>query len=454
MNLDIVILAAGQGKRMHSSLPKVLHRLAGRSLLERVCATATLLDCCNIHVIYGHGGERLRAALPDLPVRWVEQRERKGTGHALMQALPMIPPEHQVLVLYGDVPLLSAKTLRKLLAEHLQDGLSLLSFQPEDPTGYGRIVRDSQGDVACIVEQADADAEELGIREVNSGIMLARADHFSAWLSQVENHNAQQEYYLTECARLAVAAQCKVRACLAECVWELQGVNDCVQLAEMERQFQGKQAESLLRQGVTMADPSRFDLRGELRVGEDVFIDINALFEGEVNLGHRVSIGAHCCLRDVVIGDDVDVRPNCVIEEAVIGKGCRIGPFARIRPGAKLEERVSVGNFVEIKNSHIGSGSKINHLSYVGDTEAGQDVNVGAGAITCNYDGARKHRTKIGDAVFVGANAQLIAPVEIAHGATIAAGAMVTRDVEANALAISRTKQRNIPNWPRPGKKI
>lgn len=448
--LAIVILAAGQGSRMVSRRPKVLHQLGGRSLLRHVHDAARDLEHDAIHVVYGHRGDMVRRAEAGLRVHWVEQQEQRGTGHAAALALEHIPEEHQVLILCADVPLIRTATLDELLVGHRADDLSLLTFLAADPEGYGRVLRAPGGRLLAIVEEVDADARQRAIREVNSGILLARARHLKGWLRELSENSSAGECYLSDCVALAVAGKRDVHGHQASAE-ELCGINDRVQLAAAERCYQRRTAELLMRCGTTLADPHRIDVRGRLRVGGDCCIDANVLFEGEVTLGNEVHIGPHCVIRDASLADGTVVHSHCVIDGAAVGRNCRIGPFARIRPETCLAESVQVGNFVEIKNSTLGRGSKVNHLSYAGDSELGRDSNIGAGVITCNYDGQKKHRTHIGDRVFVGSNAQLIAPVRIGDGATIGAGATITRDVAASALALSRVPQRTVANWKRPG---
>ncbi len=453
MKLGIVILAAGQGTRMKSDLPKVLHRLGDRPLLQHVIDTARRLDPERIVVVYGHGGDRVRQAIPGEDLAWAEQAAQLGTGHALAQALPRLEGVDRVLVLYGDVPLIRAETLQRLIEAAGEEGLGLLTVNLADPTGYGRIQRNAEGAVACIVEQKDASPEQLAICEVNTGIMLlprARLDH---WLGSLSNDNAQGEYYLTDVLAMAVAEGLPVAVAQPDSPVEAEGVNDRLQLANLERALQRRQAEALLRAGLGMRDPARFDLRGRLEHGRDCELDVNVVIEGEVSLGDRVRVGANCVLRDCRIGDDVVLLENCVIEQAEIGAGCRVGPFSRLRPGARLLGDNHVGNFVEIKNSVVGEGSKINHLSYVGDSEIGRGVNVGAGTITCNYDGANKHRTLIGDDAFIGSNTALVAPVVIGPGATIGAGSVITREAPAGQLTLTRARQTTVEGWQRPRKK-
>ena len=454
MSLSVVILAAGQGTRMRSPLPKVLHPLAGKSLLEHVVATALKLGAGKILIVYGHGGDAVPKQLERLPVQWVEQAQQLGTGHAVVQALPHIPAADTVLVLYGDVPLISAATLQKLLAQAGREGFGLLTAQLADPQGYGRIVRDSQGQVLRIVEHKDATPAEREIGEINTGMMAMPAERLKGWLSQISNTNSQNEFYLTDVIALAVREGIKIATVSADTATEIMGVNTKLQLAELERHYQRTQSERLMLQGVTLCDPARFDLRGELTAGTDVVLDVNVVIEGEVTLGDRVQIGPNNWIRNATIGDDVQILPNCVIEDAVIAAGCRIGPFARIRPETKLAEGAHIGNFVEIKKSTVGANSKINHLSYIGDSTVGRDVNIGAGTITCNYDGANKHQTVIGDGAFIGSDTQLVAPVQIGAGATIGAGSTITKDVPPDKLTLSRAKQETRESWKRPVKKM
>ncbi len=451
MTLGIVILAAGQGTRMKSRLPKVLHRLGGRPLLQHVVDTARALDPARIVVVHGHGGEAVRAAIAGDDLHWAEQSEQLGTGHAVAQALPQLEGIDRVLVLYGDVPLIRAETLEDLLAA-AGDGFGLLTVTLDDPTGYGRICRDAEGRVRCIVEQKDASPEQQAIREVNTGIMVLPGARLADWLDRLGNDNAQGEYYLTDVLAMAVAEGFTVAVAQPVETVEAEGVNDRLQLATLERAWQRRQAESLLRAGLTLRDPARFDLRGTLRHGMDCEIDIDVVIEGEVELGEGVRIGPHCVLRDCRIDDGVEVLAHCVIEQAHIGAGSRVGPFSRLRPGAELAGENHVGNFVEIKNAVIGEGSKVNHLSYVGDADIGRGVNVGAGTITCNYDGANKHRTRIGDRAFIGSNTALVAPVSVGDGATIGAGSVISKDAPAERLTLSRARQTTIEGWKRPEK--
>jgi bifunctional UDP-N-acetylglucosamine pyrophosphorylase/glucosamine-1-phosphate N-acetyltransferase len=448
--VNVVILAAGQGKRMHSDRPKVLHPLAGRPLLSHVLDTARSLAPSRVCVVYGHGGEQVREAIADDSIAWVRQEPQLGTGHALRQTLPALGPDAQTLVLYGDVPLTRADTLRAMIAA-ADDGVSLLTVTLDDPTGYGRIVRDG-GAVKRIVEEKDATAAERALREVNTGIMVLPTRHLARWLASLRDDNAQREFYLTDVIAAAVGEGVPVRAVQPASAWETLGVNSKTQLAELERVYRQDVAGRLLAAGVTLADPARIDVRGKLECGRDVAIDVNCVFEGEVVLGDRVSLGANCVLRNVRVDADTRIEPFCHLDEADIGRNCRIGPYARLRPGAQLAEDVHIGNFVEVKASTIGAGSKANHLAYIGDTEVGRNVNVGAGTITCNYDGANKHRTVIEDDVFIGSDTQLVAPVRVGRGATLGAGTTLTEDAPPGELTISRARQLTIPGWKRPAK--
>jgi len=450
--LSIVILAAGEGQRMKSALPKVLQPLAGRALLEHVIDTARSLAPQAIHVVYGHGGERVRSALAGAPVSWTLQAQQLGTGHALLQAMPQIPDDHRVLVLYGDVPLIGRATLLQLLELAGADALSLLTARFDEPDGYGRVVRSTRGLVQKIIEQKDATARERAIRECNTGVLVSPARRLRSWLARLTTANSQGEYYLTDVIALAVKQKVPVRALLTSQPSEVLGVNDKAQLAQLESLCRTRRAEELLAAGVTLADPSRVDVRGTLTHGRDVFVDVNVIFEGRVTLGDRVHIGAGCVVRDSEIGADTQVHPHCVIEGAVIGPACLIGPFARLRPAATLAAEVHVGNFVEVKNSRLGAGSKANHLAYVGDAQLGSRVNVGAGTIVANYDGAAKHQTTVGDDVHTGSNSVLVAPIIVGAGATIAAGSTVTREVPPGKLTIARAPQTTVEGWQRPSK--
>ncbi|HXN16268.1 MAG TPA: bifunctional UDP-N-acetylglucosamine diphosphorylase/glucosamine-1-phosphate N-acetyltransferase GlmU [Usitatibacter sp.] len=452
-SLQVVILAAGQGKRMHSDLPKVLHPLGGRPLLAHVLQAARELAPERLCVVIGHGGQAVRTQFADATIRWVVQGQQLGTAHAVMQALPNLAPQGVVLVLYGDVPLIASNTLRALIEAARHGHLGLLTQALEDPRGYGRIVRDSAGNVIRIVEEKDATAEERAIREVNTGILAMPSQRLEPWLKGLGNDNAQREYYLTDVVSAAVGEGVFVEVCHPATAYECLGVNSKLDLATLERVYQMKQAEKLLQSGVTLADPARIDLRGELTCGRDVFIDVNCIFEGRVELGDGVRIGANCILRDVIVGGQTEIKPFSMLEETSVGKNARIGPYARIRPGTRLDDEVHVGNFVEVKASTLGRGSKANHLAYLGDTSVGRDVNIGAGTITCNYDGAYKHQTIIEDDVHIGSDVQLIAPVKVGKGATIAAGATITDDVPPGGLTLTAKKQITKPDWQRPRKK-
>jgi len=453
MNLSIIILAAGQGTRMCSSRPKVLHPLAGRPLLAHVIDTARDLQPADIHVVIGHGAEQVQSDFADTDIQWVLQAEQLGTGHAVAQAMPAIPDGNCVLVMYGDVPLVSRATLEPLCSLAEQGMAALLTAELDDPGGYGRILHHADGSICGIVEQKDASASERALKEINTGFVAAPAARLRRWVAALDNNNAQGEFYLTDVIARAVTEGTSVRGVMADDITEVLGINDRKQLAVQERCYQQRQAERCLQAGVTLADPARFDLRGTLTAGEDVLIDVNAVLEGNIVLGNRVSIGPNVVMRNATVGDDVTILANCVIEDAEIGSHSRIGPFARLRPETRLSTNTHIGNFVEIKKSDVGEGSKVNHLSYIGDTSIGTDVNIGAGTITCNYDGANKHRTIIGDRVFIGSDTQLVAPVEVKEGATIGAGSTITRDVEANELALSRAPQKTRTGWKRPVKK-
>ena len=452
MPLSVVILAAGQGKRMASDLPKVLQPLAGRPLLAHVVATARALKPEAIHVVYGHGGERVRAAIAGADIHWVLQAEQKGTGHALMQAMPGVPDGGSLLVLYGDVPLIRRETLAGLVARAGPGSLALLSARLPDPAGYGRVVRDGAGRVARIVEEMDANREERAIGEINTGVLAAPAARLRAWLALLSADNAQGEYYLTDCIGAAVRDGCAVDAVVADTPSEVLGVNDKLQLAEAEAAHRRSRAEELMRAGVTVVDPARLDVRGEVSCGRDVVLDVNVILVGRVKIGDRVKVDAGCALVDCEIGDDSEVRFNSLIDGAVAGKRCIIGPFARLRPGTRLADGVHVGNFVEVKNSSLGPGSKANHLTYLGDTTIGGGVNVGAGTVTCNYDGVNKHRTEIGDGAFIGSGSMLVAPVSIGRDATIGAGSTITRPAPAGKLTVERSRQVTVEDWKRPVK--
>ena len=449
--MNVVILAAGLGKRMHSDLPKVLHPLAGKPLLAHVVAAARSLDPSVICIVYGYGGERVREVMAQPDLVWARQEPQLGTGHALAQALPHLNPKTPTLVLYGDVPLTGAETLQAL-CRAAGKGVALLTVELDDPHGYGRIIR-SRGAVRRIVEEKDATKAERAVREINTGIMVLPTARLKSWLAALRNDNAQQEYYLTDVVAAAVAEKRPVSTVQPGAAWETLGVNSKAQLAQLERLFQRGVAAALMRDGVTLADPERIDVRGSLACGRDVAIDVNCLFEGEVVLGAAVSVGANCVLRNVKVAAGTRIEPFCHLDQADVGARCRIGPYARLRPGTTLAEEVHIGNFVEVKASQIAARSKANHLAYVGDTSVGRDVNIGAGTITCNYDGANKHRTVIEDDVFIGSDTQLVAPVRVGKGATLGAGTTLTRDAPAGALTVSRAKQLTVTGWKRPMKK-
>lgn len=451
--LAVVILAAGQGKRMKSALPKVLQPLAGRPLLKHVIDTARSLDPVEVHVVFGHGGEHVRSVLKSEPVEWVEQREQLGTGHAVMQALPRLADDRMVLVLYGDVPLISRETLAGLVALAGPKSLALLTMQLDDATGYGRIVRDARGQVRRIVEQKDASKQQLRIREGNTGVMAVHARLLKKWLGKLKNDNAQGEFYLTDIIAMAVRDKVQVRPLIAPSVTEVLGVNDKSQLAELETARRQLISRQLMLAGVTLVDPARFDLRGSLEHGMDVSIDVNVVLEGKVRLGDRVRIGPNCFIRDAVIDDGTEVQANTVIDRAVIGPECSIGPFARIRPESQLDRGVHIGNFVEVKKSRLGAGSKANHLTYLGDAVIGSKVNVGAGTVTCNYDGVNKSQTHIDDGAFIGSGSMLVAPVRIGAGATIGAGSTIGKDAPPGELTLARSPQKTVAGWKRPVKK-
>ena len=452
MAMNVVILAAGQGKRMHSDLPKVLHPLAGKPLLGHVLDTAREIGATKICVVYGHGGERVRTALDAPDLTWALQEPQLGTGHAVLQAMPAAVPSAPTLILYGDVPLIRTSTLRRLIEAAGRGSLALLTAHLENPKGYGRIVR-VDGAVKRIVEEKDADDAEKAIREINTGILVAPTAALARWLPMLGNRNAQGEYYLTDIVALAVAEGMPVVTAHPDAIWETEGVNSKLQLAALERVHQRTIAERLMEAGVTLADPARFDVRGELICGRDVSIDVNCVFEGRVELDDGVSIGANCVLKNCHIGSGTRIAPFCHIEDAEVGADSIIGPYARLRPGTELGSGVHIGNFVEVKNSSIADYSKANHLAYIGDATIGSRVNVGAGTITCNYDGANKHRTVIEDDVFIGSDTQLVAPVTVGRGATLGAGTTLTRDAPPDQLTVSRAKQMSIPGWKRPVKK-
>jgi bifunctional UDP-N-acetylglucosamine pyrophosphorylase / glucosamine-1-phosphate N-acetyltransferase len=450
--LHIVILAAGEGKRMKSALPKVLQKIAGKAMLEHVIEAARALEPEALHIVYGHGGKQVREAFSDQnDLRWVEQNEQKGTGHAVQQAMPSIPDSARVLVLYGDVPLIRTETLQAMLA--FDASLVVLAAELENPTGYGRVVLDAVGNVAAIVEQKDATAEQRAIHLINTGMIAAHATMLKKWLLGLKNNNAQGEYYLTDV--FSSAAHEYQAATVVRCgdVVETEGANDPWQLMQLERAYQTRAAKKLSEKGVRLMDAARFDLRGELDVGTDVEIDVNVIIEGKVSLGNGVKIGPFCRLKNVSLADGVQVHAHCDLEGVVAGANCAIGPFARLRPGTELSEAVHIGNFVETKKAKLGKGSKANHLSYLGDSLIGEKVNIGAGTITCNYDGVNKFQTTIEDGVFIGSNSSLVAPVIIAKDATIGAGSVITKNAPADQLTVSRARQVSLSEWRRPRKK-
>lgn len=451
MSTSVIILAAGKGTRMRSSLPKVLQPLAGRPLLGHVIETAKKLNAKNIITIFGHGGDLVQQAFAQENVQWVEQAEQLGTGHAVKVTLPMLPTDGVSLILSGDVPCISQETLEKLLAVSRETGIGLVTLTLADATGYGRIVRENNK-IQAIVEHKDASDAQRQIKEINTGIYCVSNAKLHQWLPKLSNNNAQGEYYLTDIVAMAIADGLEVASVEPERAFEVEGVNDRVQLAALEREFQLYQAKLLMQQGVHIIDPNRFDLRGNLTVGQDVRIDINVIIEGDCELGNNVEIGAGCVIKNTKIASGTKVQPYSIFDNAVVGEDTQIGPFARLRPGAKLANKVHIGNFVEVKNSTIGLGSKANHFTYLGDAEVGAGSNIGAGTITCNYDGANKFKTIIGDSAFIGSNSSLVAPVNIGNGATVGAGSVITRDVAENSLAFERSKQVAKENYQRPQK--
>ena len=451
MSLEIVILAAGQGTRMRSALPKVLHPVAGNSMLGHVIHSARQLDPQRIHVVIGHGADAVRERLAADDLNFVLQDKQLGTGHAVAQAVPFITAD-TVLILYGDVPLIEVETLQRLLKHVAPRQLGLLTVELVDPTGYGRIVRNAEGQVTAIVEQKDANEAQRAITEGNTGILAVPAERLGDWMSRLSNNNAQGEYYLTDVIAMAVADGLVVATEQPLDAMEVQGANDRRQLAELERHYQLRAARRLMAQGVTLRDPSRFDVRGEVSVGRDVVIDINVILEGKVVIEDDVVIGPNCVIKDSTLRKGVVVKANSHLDGAVMGEGSDAGPFARLRPGSVLEARAHVGNFVELKNAHLGEGAKAGHLTYLGDAEVGARTNIGAGTITCNYDGANKWKTVLGEDVFIGSNNSLVAPVDISSGATTAAGSTLTQNVDNGQLAVARARQRNIDGWKRPEK--
>ena len=451
MSTNVIILAAGKGTRMRSTLPKVLQPLAGRPLLGHVIETAKKLNAANIITIYGHGGNLVQQAFAQENVEWVEQAEQLGTGHAVKVTLPVLPTDGVSLILSGDVPCITEATLKKLLQASAETGIGIVTLTVDDATGYGRIVR-KNGEIQAIVEHKDANDEQRKIKEFNTGIYCVNNAKLHEWLPKLSNENAQGEYYLTDIIAMAIADGLSVASVEPELAFEVEGVNDRVQLATLEREFQNNQAKKLMQQGVHLIDPARFDLRGHLSVGQDVRIDINVIIEGDCEFGDHVEIGAGCVIKNSKIAAGTKVQPYSIFDHAIVGADAQIGPFSRLRPGAKLADEVHIGNFVEVKNSSIGLGSKANHFTYLGDAEVGAGSNIGAGTITCNYDGANKFKTIIGDSAFIGSNSSLVAPVNIGNGATVGAGSVITRDVAENSLAFERSKQVAKENYQRPQK--
>lgn len=450
--LTVVILAAGKGKRMRSSLPKVLHAIAGKPMLSHVVDTARTLKPARVIVVYGHGGEQVKDTLPDADLQWTEQAEQLGTGHAVDQAMPLTPNDDVVLVLYGDVPLTRAETLQPLVDAARGGALAVLTAELTDPTGYGRIIRRDDGLVARIVEEKDASDDEKQVREINTGLLALPAKHLKRWLGNLGNDNAQGEYYLTDIIAMADGEGVPVRASVVADPDEVAGVNSKPQLAALERAYQRRLAQQHLVDGLHLMDPARFDVRGTLSHGEDCVVDVNVVFEGEVTLGNGVTIDANCVLKNVTIGDGTHIKAFSHLEDCDIAADCTIGPYARLRPGTVMDRGAKVGNFVEVKKSRVGEGSKVNHLTYIGDTEIGRGVNVGAGTVTCNYDGANKAKTVLEDGVFIGSGSMLVAPLRIGKGATVGAGSTLTRDVPADTLALARARQVVIKEWTRPVK--
>lgn len=451
MNLSVIILAAGAGTRMRSSKPKVLHELAGIPMVEHVYNTSKTLGAKQVQVVYGHGAELVKQRCQHFDVEWALQDEQLGTAHAVQQASPNVSDNDVTLILYGDVPLINPVTLEHLVKKVSANNIALLTVNLDDATGYGRIVR-KDGKVVAIVEHKDASEEIKSIREVNTGILAVRAAYLNECLNKIDNNNVQSEYYLTDIIAMAVNDGNEVFTAQAENSYEVEGINDRKQLARLERIYQRGIADKLLTDGISLADPERIDVRGELNAGNDSFIDVNCVFEGEVNLGTGVNIGAGCVIKNTTIACDCIIKPYSVIEDAMIDKNTEVGPFARIRPGTHLKENSRVGNFVEMKNTQLGENSKASHLSYLGDSEIGKDVNIGAGTITCNYDGANKFKTTIKDGAFIGSDSQLVAPVTIGENATIGAGSTITRDTEDGVLTLSRSSQKTIKGWERPKK--
>ncbi len=450
MKLNVVVLAAGKGTRMASSFPKVLHKIAGKPLLLHVLETARALDCENLQVVTGFGSDAVESAMGKSATRYVLQQEQLGTAHAVMQTVEYLDDNAVVLILYGDVPLIKKATLEALLDKVDENSMAVLTCEVSDPTGLGRIIRDNSGQISRIIEEKDANPEQQGVCEINTGFMAIPVNRLKTWLPKIQANNAQKEYYLTDLVEVAIADGCSVATSKCLDQKEVTGINDRIQLAELERKYQLEMHEELMKNGVSLADPARFDIRGNATIAADVEIDINVILEGDVTIEPNVKIGAGCVLKNCHIGNGSQLFPYTLIEDALIGKNCQLGPFARVRPGTELKDSAKLGNFVEIKKAVIGEGSKVNHLSYLGDAELGKNVNIGAGTITCNYDGVNKFKTIIGDGVFIGSNAVLVAPLEIEDGGFVAAGSTITKPVKKDQLAVGRSRQSNIEGWKRP----
>ncbi|CAB9495820.1 bifunctional UDP-N-acetylglucosamine diphosphorylase/glucosamine-1-phosphate N-acetyltransferase GlmU [Alteromonas macleodii] len=452
MAFSVVVLAAGKGTRMKSSLPKVLHKVGGVPMVQRIINTVKSLGADNIHLVYGHGGDQLKETIAEDNLNWCLQAEQLGTGHAVQQAAPHIKDDEDVLVLVGDAPLIREETLSALKAAKESCDLALLTVNLDDPTGMGRIIRENDN-ITAIVEHKDATEAQREIKEINTGMMMMSGKDLKRWLGELSNDNAQGEYYLTDVIAMAADEGKRIQSAQPQSAVEVEGVNNRLQLANLERALQHRQADELMTNGVTLLDPARFDLRGQLETGNDVIIDVNVIIEGKVTIGSNVTIGANCILRNCTIADNAVIEANSIVEEASVGEACTVGPYARLRPGAVMQKNAKVGNFVEMKKATLGEGAKANHLTYLGDAEVGAKANIGAGTITCNYDGVNKSKTVIGENAFIGSNSSLVAPVNIGNGATVGAGSVITSTVDDNALAVARGKQRNIQNWPRPTKK-
>ena len=453
MAFSVVILAAGKGTRMKSGLPKVLHKVGGVPMVQRTINTVERMQASAVHLVYGHGGDQLQSTVSGNTLNWCLQAEQLGTGHAVQQAAGHVKDDEDVLILVGDAPLITEQTLQRLVDVKARCDLALLTVNLDDPKGMGRIVREENGNIAAIVEHKDASDAQREITEINTGMMMMNGKDLKRWLDNLSNDNAQGEYYLTDVIAMAASEGKAIQAAQPDEVIEVEGVNNREHLAKLERALQKWQASALMHNGATLADPARVDIRGSVTTGQDVFIDVNAVFEGQVVLGNNVVIGPNCVLKDCEIGDDVTIEANSIIEQAQVDSNCNVGPFARLRPGAIMHKGAKVGNFVEMKKSVLGEGAKANHLTYLGDATIGPKANIGAGTITCNYDGVNKSKTVIGANAFIGSNSSLVAPVEIGDNATVGAGSTITSAVENDALAVARGKQRNIANWPRPAKK-